>query len=239
MVILSVDGHYRIENVRVLRVVQRPTKASAARSWKRRVQNVSHPAGRQFGFRLRGLRLQVHASESLKPISFARMRREMPPADAMARPFGLNGLMKRIAIVPLALIAAISVVSLAGCASIKDQLQNESSVEFATATEVATEWDKTAPWLPEDATDIQIRQSAEGDPAVLLSTSDAALDPSLCVETERKSAPTFTEDWSPDSYVDTIFACGDWAVIPTDTGWYGWTPNHPDEKAASLQVSPE
>lgn len=133
-----------------------------------------------------------------------------------------------------ALVAAASVVALTGCAAITDALQNESSVAFDTADDVAAEWGKTAPWLPDDATDIRIHESTGGDPAVLLTTSSAELDPALCVETERKSAPVFTEEWSPDGYVDTVFACGDWAVIPTDSGWYGWTPNHPDERAASL-----
>jgi hypothetical protein len=160
-------------------------------------------------------------------------------ADVMAQPCKLDDPMKKMSIVPLALMAAVSVVALTGCAGIQDALQNESSVEFDTTAEVDAQWEKTAPWLPEDATEIRIRESANGDPAVLLSTSATELDPSLCVETERKSAATFSEEWSPDSYVDTVYACGDWAVIPTDTGWYGWTPNHPDEKAASLEVSSE
>jgi hypothetical protein len=168
--------------------------------------------------------------------SFVVMMWGVPPADAMAHPFGLNGPMKKMRSTSLLFIAAISAVAVAGCAGIEDGLQNESSVDFETAAEVAAEWDSTAPWLPEDATSIRIHQTAGGDPAVLLSTSDTALDPSLCVETERKSAAAFTEDWSADVYVDTVFACGDWAVIPTDTGWYGWTPNHPDEKSASLQM---
>jgi hypothetical protein len=136
-----------------------------------------------------------------------------------------------------ALIAVISVVALAGCADIEDAVQNESSVEYDTTSEVAAKWVEAVPWLPEDASSIRIHHSVKGDPAILSATSDAALDPALCVETERRSAPAFTEDWSPESFVDTVFACGDWAVIPADTGWYGWTPNHPEEKAASLQLS--
>lgn len=159
--------------------------------------------------------------------------------DATATPFGLNERMKSTSTFPAVLVAAVSVVALTGCAGIEDAMQNESSVRFDTTAEVTAQWDGTAPWLPEDATDIRIHQSVQGDPAVLLSTSSADLDPALCVETERKSAATFSEPWSPDSYVDTVFACGDWAVIPTGTGWYGWTPNHPDEKAASLQTSSE
>jgi hypothetical protein len=148
--------------------------------------------------------------------------------------------MKKTRTVSVALIAALSIAALTGCASIQGALQKESAVEFDTAADVADEWDKSAPWLPEDATDIRIHQASQGDPAVLLSTSNAELDPSLCVEVERQSAATFTEDWAPDSYAaDNVFACGDWAVIPTANGWYGWTPNHPDEKAASLDLQSE
>jgi hypothetical protein len=148
--------------------------------------------------------------------------------------------MKKKRIVSLAILATISIAALTGCASIQGALQKESAVEFDTAADVADEWDNSAPWLPEDATDIRIHQASEGDPAVLLSISDTELDPSLCVEVERQSAATFAVDGAPDSYAaDTVFACGDWAVIPSDNGWYGWTPNHPDEKAASLEFQSE
>ena len=30
-----------------------------------------------------------------------------------------------------------------------------------------------------------------------------------------------------------VFAGGTWSVVPTDAGWFGWTPNHPDEAAQS------
>jgi hypothetical protein len=163
----------------------------------------------------------------------------LPPADATAHRLGWNGLMKRITIASCTLVAAMTTIALTGCADLEDVMQKESSAEFDTAAEVAADWDTTVPWLPDDATGIRIHQSTAGEPAVLLTTSEAALDASRCVQTERRSAPAFSEDWSPDAYVDTVFACGDWAVIPTDTGWYGWTPNHPDEKAASLQSSPE
>jgi hypothetical protein len=172
-------------------------------------------------------------------MSLARMTRGRRSTDAESQDFGLNGYMNKLRSMSLVILGAMSALALAGCAAIGDTLQNESSIEFDTAAEVADEWEDTAPWLPDDATRIQIHQSVGGGPAILLSTSEGELDPSLCVETERKSAATFTQDWSPESYVDTVFACGDWAVIPTETGWYGWTPNHPDERAASLRVSSE
>ena len=131
-------------------------------------------------------------------------------------------------------LAVIASVSLTGCVSIPQLLQNESSSTFPDAATVAADWDKSAPWLPADATDISVYESTNGDPASLRATSGASLDPAQCVEVDRQSAPTFVLDDTPDVYkIDTVFACGDWAVVPTDDGWYGWTPNHPDEKAAS------
>jgi hypothetical protein len=161
------------------------------------------------------------------------------PADVVSPHFEVNGLMKKFRIASLAIIAAAPAVALSGCAGIEDVMENESSLEFDTTDDVVAQWGTTASWLPDDATSIRIHQSTQGEPAVLLSTSTTDLDPSVCIETERRSAPAFAEDWAPESYVDNVFACGDWAVIPTETGWYGWTPNHPDEKAASLRIASE
>ncbi len=135
----------------------------------------------------------------------------------------------------LLLLSALTAVSLVGCA-IGDALQNEKASEFPTAADVAERWEKSAPWLPDDATGILTREAPGADPAVLLATSSAPLDTEQCVEVERFSAPAYSVEGAPDPFVDTVFACGDWAVIPADGGWYGWTPNHPDEKAASEQI---
>lgn len=135
----------------------------------------------------------------------------------------------------LALAATTAVaLSLTGCTSIQQMLQHESTGTFADTETLVADWDKTAPWLPADATDISVHESTDGDPASLVATSDAALDLSQCAEVDRQSAPTFAIDGTPNIYkIDTVYACGDWAVVPTDDGWYGWTPNDPDEKAAS------
>jgi len=124
---------------------------------------------------------------------------------------------------------------LSGCA-IGDTLNNERVSEFATASDLRAEWAKSADWLPADATDIRTRETPDAEPAVLAATSSTPLDPSLCVEVERLSGPVFSVDDAPNTYVDTVFACGAWAVIPTESGWYGWTPNHPDEQAASAAI---
>jgi hypothetical protein len=134
------------------------------------------------------------------------------------------------------ILASVATFALVGCSDIVDELRNESTRTFESTTQLADDWDKSAPWLPSDATTISTKETPGAAPAVLLATSIEALDATQCVETDRRSAPTFSLDGSPDPYTDTVFACGDWAVIATDGGWFGWTPNHPDEKAIAQEL---
>lgn len=136
---------------------------------------------------------------------------------------------------PLTLVTLVSTAALTGC-SLGDTLNNERVSEFSSTTALADDWEKSAPWLPSDATGIRIRETPDAAPAVLLATSSTDLDPGTCVETERLSSPVFSVDDSPSPYTDLAFSCGDWTVIPTDDGWFGWTPNHPDERAASADI---
>lgn len=129
---------------------------------------------------------------------------------------------------------AVAALALTGCTSLQEAIRDESSGTYADAAALDAAWDKTAPWLPDDASGISMHQTVNGDPASLLIASDSDLDPTQCAEVDRQSAPTFTIDDAPNVFtIDTVYACGDWAVVPTDDGWYGWTPNDPDEKAAS------
>ncbi|MFS0866190.1 hypothetical protein AB3M83_02495 [Microbacterium sp. 179-B 1A2 NHS] len=131
-------------------------------------------------------------------------------------------------------LAAALLLPLAGCSAVGDLLQQEASHTFATRADLDRQWGKDARWLPTDATAITTHESTAGDPASLTAASEATLDPARCAEVDRQSAPVFTLEGTPDVYkVDQVFACGDWAVIATDDGWYGWTPNHPDEQAQS------
>lgn len=142
--------------------------------------------------------------------------------------------MKPLKLLPVFAAVAVTGLALTGCSSVIDKIQREKTNQFASTQELARNWDRTADWLPTDSTQIRIREASAGDPAILAATTKIDLDPAQCAETERQSAPIYSDDWSPtDVYVDRIFACGDWAVIKTDGGWYGWTPNDPDEKAVS------
>ncbi|MBO3664175.1 hypothetical protein [Microbacterium stercoris] len=133
-----------------------------------------------------------------------------------------------------ALTAAFLVPSLAACAAVGDALQREATHEFASRDELAHEWSREAPWVPADAETIRIRESLGGEPASLALVSASDLDPETCADVERRSAPTLAVEKTPDVYkIDRVFVCGKWAVVPTEDGWYGWTPVHPDERAAS------
>lgn len=126
-------------------------------------------------------------------------------------------------------------VLLSGCSIVDEVLYQERSAQFESAADLMTEWAGSAPWVPDDASDIRIREKTDGKVVTMLLTSgEAELDPALCAEVERRSAPVFAVDESPDAFTaETVWACGAWAVIPSDAGWFGWTPNHPDEQAAS------
>jgi hypothetical protein len=138
---------------------------------------------------------------------------------------------RRISIAALALLTA---GILSGCSM--ETLQNETSDEFDTVADLTTAWDLPVAWLPDDSVDIRTHSAINGDLAIVRATTDESLDPASCAEVERQSGPVYEEDWSPSPWVDTVWACGDWSIIPTDDGWYGWTPNHPDEKAAAPTV---
>lgn len=124
---------------------------------------------------------------------------------------------------------SLVLVALTGC-SVMDGLQNEASGEFESTAELAEQWDQVAAWVPADATEIRTRYSTSSDAAILRATTASALDPALCAEIDRLSGPVFEQDWSGDAFVDNAWVCDDWTVVATDDGWYGWTPNDPDEQ---------
>ena len=134
-----------------------------------------------------------------------------------------------------ALFAAVPLaVVLSGCSVVDELAHKMRSVSYDTAAEVTAEWEGDAPWLPSDAIDISIRESTVNDTAVVLVTSDATLDPELCTDVPRQSAPAYQVDGAPSAYdASDAFACGAWTVMAAENGWLGWTPSHPDEEEQS------
>ena len=132
------------------------------------------------------------------------------------------------------LTAAPLALVLSGCSVVDEFAHKMRSASFDTAAELTTEWEGDAAWLPDDATDIEIRESTINKTAVVLASSGDKLDPALCSLVPRQSAPAYELEGSPSVYdVDEVFACGDWAVMASESGWFGWNPSHPDEARQS------
>jgi len=131
-------------------------------------------------------------------------------------------------------LLAVAAVSLTGCAPLVEQLRNESGKTFASVEDLNGNWGKEAPWLPADASEILTHESTVSDTAIIGVTSKEPLDDGDCVETPRESGPAFASDWSPESITaERVFVCGNWAVVPTNSGYFAWTPIDPDEVAAA------
>jgi hypothetical protein len=115
-----------------------------------------------------------------------------------------------------------------------------SSTSYATKADLIKTWDKSAPWLPNDATDIWVKEikryGSKWDPAIIRTVSHRPLNPALCTETNRLSSPVLTASWSPDANISQVYVCSEWDVIPTSNGWFGWTLNSPQEQTAAAAL---
>ncbi|RLP77985.1 hypothetical protein D9V32_01245 [Mycetocola tolaasinivorans] len=120
-------------------------------------------------------------------------------------------------------------VTVSGCAGID---------ELVTRTKAASYQDRdalissgiAASWVPRDAHRIRASRSLDGADMSVLITSKSGLDPRKCPRVARKSTPSYVLAGAPNAYAaKDVFACGEWSVIPTRGGWFGWTPNHPGE----------
>ncbi|PCE16324.1 hypothetical protein AUC47_00260 [Microbacterium sp. SZ1] len=140
----------------------------------------------------------------------------------------------RTALAAPALIVA-GLLSLSGCSAYDSLVHKYSTSTFDDANAFDRSAEVDASWIPADATDIALRTSTLEDAAdaVILLTSDSPLSDD-CREVDRYSAPSWVLDDAPDPYeAESVFACGDWSVIEGDGGWFGWTPNSPEERAAA------
>ncbi|GAT74680.1 hypothetical protein [Microbacterium hydrocarbonoxydans] len=131
-------------------------------------------------------------------------------------------------VIPTALLAT-------GCTGLYNQIvHKEVDLTFEDRQALEDGWDRDAAWVPADATGITGTASTDSAVAAILLRSDEELDPAVCAETARASAPVYALDGAPDVFaMDTVYACGDWTVVAADDGWLGWTPSNPAEKAAS------
>ncbi|WP_150307747.1 hypothetical protein [Planctomonas psychrotolerans] len=133
----------------------------------------------------------------------------------------------------LTTMAALLVAStLAGCTMTNDAVYKTRTTTFDSHDSMAGD---IPGWIPTDATAITRVQARDGDATSILLTSAEEPDADLCTTTPRLSAPTMQIAGAPDVYGtdgDTVFSCGDWTVMVSPDGWYGWTPVTEDPAAA-------
>lgn len=140
----------------------------------------------------------------------------------------------RLAVVGgLALVVGLGAT---GCTVVDEVLHGERAGSYDDAAALAEQRDIA--WIPSDASAIDLLESSRADDtATVLLDSDEPL-PADCVVVPRISGPTMTmttERELPETYkTDEVSLCGDWAVLPTGSGWYGWTPV--TEKASDAEA---
>lgn len=132
-----------------------------------------------------------------------------------------------VVLLPAALLAT-------GCSVIDQVVYKQHTLSFDDAAAFAKGWKSAPDWIPADAENIDGVASTQAPDAAILMQSEEDLDPALCVAVPRQSAPIYALKDAPNVYeMDDVYACGTWSVVATEDGWFGWTPNHPEEAAAS------
>jgi hypothetical protein len=122
--------------------------------------------------------------------------------------------------------ALLVTVALTGCTTIRDSLTNRHELAFDDYTAAADGWESLPDWVPTDATDVRVRETTNA-PIAIVGISSAS-DPVDCTEAERKYIPGLGGDWAPTDYPHSVLRCGDYEVMATDTGWFGWTISQTD-----------
>lgn len=134
----------------------------------------------------------------------------------------------------LALGAALlgAAVALSGCSAVDELVYKQRSLTFDDVTQLRADGGPEVPWMPADSTAIEIVQSTQGADSVVRVRTEAALDPASCTAGSRLSGPAYTMEDAPEVYtISEAYVCGEWTVVADDGGWYGWTPNSPEERA--------
>lgn len=140
----------------------------------------------------------------------------------------------RMALVAPALIIA-GIFSMTGCSVYDSVIHKQATSTFEDVDTFDNGAEVDADWIPSDAIEITVRTSTveRATDAVILLSSESPLAEG-CTEVERYSAPAWVLDGAPNPYTaKTVFACSDWSVMDTDSGWYGWTPNSEEERSAA------
>jgi hypothetical protein len=136
-------------------------------------------------------------------------------------------------VLTLVIVTTMGMLALSGCTQISDALHHESTVSFSSTKSLDQNWNRKASWVPSGGTHILIHEASSAPSAILAVRSKKSLNTSECKKSVRRSGPVFSQPWAPkNAFVQNAYICGDWDVIATKSGWFGWTPNSPDERAA-------
>lgn len=134
---------------------------------------------------------------------------------------------------PLLLLLAVGTTALSGCSSIDDMINRQETHTYEDKKSFEADSEISTDWVPDDATEITVRSaSREGDEVAVIHLDSTSNLPDSCREAERKSAPLLTIDGAPDVYKpknNNVHICGEWTVMQSSDGWYGWTPNTEDQ----------
>ena len=146
--------------------------------------------------------------------------------------------MRRALLLPATALALLLPLALTGCGNPVDALQKRVSGTADTRADLLDAWSTTPAsdpdWVPADAVDARYVAGTAGadgaTPGTVRVTSPSGL-PASCTTVERRSLDSFGEEWAVpvEDLPERVQRCGNWIVVPTDDGWFGWTPLSPAE----------
>lgn len=120
------------------------------------------------------------------------------------------------------LVAPLLVLALAACNPM-DAIEKVHSEEFADRAAASKGWVGTAlpSWIPTDAKTIKNTAATNETNAVI--SIEGGSEPEGCTETDRRGLPFDSRYGSlGEPLPTTVFACGPYEVVATETGWLGW-----------------
>lgn len=122
-------------------------------------------------------------------------------------------------------VALLATTALTGCSQVSNALHRTHEQSFPDRAAAQEGWTGVASpgWLPADATDIRGLATDDETNSVVALTSPSDL-PAGCVAADRRGIPFESPDWAPalDAFPDRVERCGDYEVMRTEDGWFGW-----------------
>ncbi|MCY1696167.1 hypothetical protein [Curtobacterium sp. SL109] len=142
-----------------------------------------------------------------------------------------SALTSGLAVLGMGLIVA----TLTGC-SLLEPYQKEQQQHYDTYSDAPSKADSEdlawfmPAWVPEDATDIDVRLDTEEPGYVIAFDSASDVDTAACTPLDGPhGGPAMSAGFLPDSLPTTgLLTCGDGrATAEVDGRWYGWTTKEP------------